>query len=248
MNWNVIQSVLTGTSHFKSNTPCQDSIAFFNENDSCTIALADGAGSAQLSGIGSRLSCKAVIKLMKTEFDNLKVKDDYQIQLKIIHSIRTSLGITAKKREQSKEDFASTLLFVSIKEDNIIIGHIGDGVIGGICKDGTLELLSMPENGEYANMTYFTTSDNYKLHFRIKRAKLDKYKAFFLMSDGAAECLYHKKNQSFAPAISAFSSWIDKYSIEDVNNALFDNMKSKFPLHTNDDCSFIMCQQDNQPT
>ena len=70
----------------------------------------------------------------------------------------------------------------------------------------------------------------------------DNYNSFFLMSDGAADCLYHKKQRIFAPAIRSFSSWIEKYDEESVNLALLENMTKIFPKHTTDDCSFIMCK------
>ena len=62
-----------------------------------------------------------------------------------------------------------TLLFVSIKNNKYIAGHIGDGIIGIIDEKGDAIVLSEPENGEFANTTYFTTSENYKYHLRLYR-------------------------------------------------------------------------------
>ena len=242
MVWKVIKAEMTGTSHKKNGTPCQDVTNKFVTENSCTIVLADGAGSAPLSELGAEVTCKSIIRLFYHDFNELFEMDSLLVKTKIIHSVRTRLGIKAKKHNKDKHEFASTLLFVSIKNNNFIAGHIGDGIIGAIDDKGTTIMLSEPENGEFANSTYFTTSDNYKCHLRLYRGDVDNFKSFFLMSDGAADCLYHKKAKVFAPAIQSFSRWIEKYDEESVSKALLENMIKMFPKHTADDCSFIMCK------
>lgn len=242
MIWKVTKAEMTGTSHKKNGTPCQDVTKKLVTSNSCTIVLADGAGSASLSELGAELTCKSVLRTFHRDFEELFDMDSSLAKTKIIHSIRTRLGIKAKKFNQKKEELASTLLFVSIKNNKFIAGHIGDGIIGIIDEKGDAIALSEPENGEFANTTYFTTSENYKYHLRIYRGGIDNYNSFFLMSDGAADCLYHKKQRIFAPAIRSFSSWIEKYDEESVNLALLENMTKIFPKHTTDDCSFIMCK------
>lgn len=243
MKWEVIKSEITGTSHIKDNAPCQDVASFFVTNNNCTIVLADGAGSAKYSEIGAKLACESIISIFKNDSESVFDMDISKLRIKLIHGIRTRLGMRAKKYSQSKHEFASTLLFISIMNEQYIAGHIGDGVIGALQKDESFELISKPENGEFANTTYFTTSDNYRCHFRLYKGNVSQYKALFLMSDGAAECLYHKKEKSFASAIQIFSSWIDSHEMEEVNKALYENMLNMFPIHTSDDCSFIMCQR-----
>lgn len=243
MVWKVIKAEMTGTSHKKNGTPCQDVTNKFVTENSCTIVLADGAGSASLSELGAESSCKSIIRMFHHDFDGLFEMDSLQLKTKIIHSIRTRVGIKAKKYNKDKQEFASTLLFVSIKNNNFIAGHIGDGIIGAIDAKGAVVMLSEPETGEFANSTYFTTSENYRCHLRLYRGKIENFNSFFLMSDGAADCLYHKKTKVFAPAIQSFSRWLEKNDEESVNNALFCNMTNLFPLHTIDDCSFIMCQR-----
>ena len=242
MIWKVIKAEMTGTSHKKNGTPCQDVTKKLVTSNSCTIVLADGAGSASLSELGAELTCKSVLRTFHRDFEELFDMDPSLAKTKIIHSIRTRLGIKAKKFNQKKEELASTLLFVSIKNNKYIAGHIGDGIIGIIDEKGDAIVLSEPENGEFANTTYFTTSENYKYHLRLYRGEIDNYNSFFLMSDGAAECLYHKKQKIFAPAIRSFSSWIEKYDEESVNRAILENMTKMFTKHTTDDCTFIMCK------
>ena len=243
MVWKVIKAEMTGTSHKKNGTPCQDVTNKFVTENSCTIVLADGAGSASLSEFGAELTCKSILRTFHKDFDELFYMDSLLVKTKIIHSIRTRLGIKAKKHKKEKQELASTLLFVSIMNNKYIAGHIGDGIIGAIDENGKAIVISEPENGEFANSTYFTTSENYRFHLRLYKGEVDNYNSFFMMSDGAADCLFHKKEKIFAPAIHSFNRWIEKYDEESINKALLENMINMFPKHTTDDCSFIMCKK-----
>lgn len=241
--WKIISSVITGSSHLKSGKPCQDAVKNYSSPNACTIVLADGAGSCVCSEEGANISCSSILSLFCTDFDTMYQMSAADLKLKIIHNIRTRLGMKAKRSNLKKDDFASTLLFVAIQGDQFVAGHVGDGVIGYITTNNQVSLLSEPENGEFANTTFFTISNNYQNHLRLYRGKVYDKKSFFLMSDGAGECLYDKRNRTFAPAINSFSSWLEQFSEEEVNKALYENMATMFTKHTTDDCSFIMCQK-----
>ena len=90
-------------------------------------------------------------------------------------------------------DFCSTMLVALVCDDKVWFGHIGDGFIFGLhvtqtsttsSRPADTELVSsegevssescavqsvfssLPENGEYANQTYFFTDDKWQNHFR----------------------------------------------------------------------------------
>lgn len=242
--WVAASALIQGTSHVKENKPCQDSLFYIIDNDSCCIALADGAGSCDYSEVGANISCQSICEIINREFDKIFAMDISELKLKIIHRIRTRLGMKAKTLDTKKSELSSTLLFFAIKENKYIMGHIGDGLIA-LLKDGNLRVLSFPENGEFINTTYFTTSKNYLTHLRIQRGEFSDIKAIFMMSDGAADCLYQRKEKRLAPALKTISEWIDTNDINDVNEALQHNMQELFTKHTSDDCSLIILQ--NKP-
>lgn len=239
--WKVIQACIQGSSHIKTKTPCQDVVKSKSLENGVILVLADGAGSAKYSIFGAEISCDAIIDCFSRDFDLYYNMNSFKVQEKIIHRIRIRLGIKAKSLDSSKGELASTLLFVCILGDRFIAGHIGDGIVGAI-KNDELIVLSKPERGEFANSTYFTTSRNYHTHLRLYKGNIKNFLSIFLMSDGAADCLYDKKHEMLAKAICVFSSWIKQNNIDDVNKALVENMSKLFPQYTTDDCSFIMCQ------
>lgn len=241
--WISTNVAIQGSSHIKSCTPCQDYVDSVITEKGGAIVLSDGAGSAKYSNVGSEISCSALFDYISERFDELYNGNAHEIKLNIIHRIRTRLGIAAKNRSTKKDDFASTLLFVAIENDKFVCGHLGDGVIGYITLDNSVEVLSKPENGEFANTTFFTVSKNYQRHLRLIKGSTKEVKAFFLMSDGAAECLYQRKSNQFANAINMFSNWIDLYDITEVKKAIKENLERLFPLQTTDDCSFNIIQR-----
>jgi serine/threonine protein phosphatase PrpC len=63
MNWKVFEGVATGTSHLERMTACQDACRTWTGGDGFLVAVVcDGAGSASLSEIGSRICSDAVVE------------------------------------------------------------------------------------------------------------------------------------------------------------------------------------------
>lgn len=240
--WKIAGASIIGSSHIKNHTPCQDFISSLTRGDVTCIALADGAGSCKYSDVGAEVSCSAVTEHLTADFDRFFSMPPSDLKWFMIHSIRTRLGRKASLLETNKSELSSTLLFLAIKGNKYLMGHIGDGVICGET-NGELVLLSAPENGEFANTTYFVTSKNYKNHFRISYGDISNFTSFFLISDGAAEALYHKKEHIFSSALKSFASWLDKYPSEEVSLAIKSNMETLFPKHTSDDCSLVIAHR-----
>ena len=92
------------------------------------------------------------------------------------------------------------------------------------------KVLSEPENGEYANQTYFITSDNAINHFRIYKNNLDKIRGFILMSDGSYESLFDKSSNMLTQANETMFSWIENknHTIDKVKAALKENIESNY--------------------
>lgn len=240
--WKIAGASIIGSSHVKNDTPCQDYIYSLTRGDVLCIALADGAGSYKYSDMGAEISCKAITEYLTSDFDRFFSLPAIDMKRFFIHGIRTRLGRKASVLETTKTELSSTLLFVAIKSDQFLIGHLGDGVICGEVM-GELVLLSAPDNGEFANTTYFVTSRNYEEHFRIYRGNVSGFSSFFLMSDGAAEALFHKKEHKFSSALKTFASWLDEHSSNEVDAAIKSNMETFFPKHTTDDCSVIIAHK-----
>ena len=239
--WKVVNATMRGTSHIKDNLPCQD-VVDSSISSVKIIVLADGAGSAKYSDLGAKHACDAIISNIERRFCKLYESDLPLLKKRLVDSIQLRLYNSAKKRKTDITEFCSTLLFAAIKGNKLLIGHIGDGVIGAIDKTDNTIVISEPERGEFANTTFFTTSNDYKAHFRIYKLSSDDFKSIFLMSDGTADCFYLRSDQKFSNAITKISKWIETSDVSEseISDAIRDNMQNMFPSKTSDDCSFIM--------
>ena len=112
-----------------------------------------------------------------------------------------SLDEIARKYSSNIQEFASTLMFVAVKENKFIISHIGDGVIGYMEND-ELKIASEPDNGEFANTTVFTTSKQAILSMRLIKGELKNISGFILMSDGTSAALYNKHKKQLSSGIA----------------------------------------------
>ncbi len=227
-----------GSSHIKNNTPCQDRTVSKTSNNVTVISLSDGAGSCSKSEIGAEISTQFVADYLCDNFDDLIKKKDEIISKIILEGIVSNLNEKASDLNLPVNEFSSTLLFVGVKSDQYLAGHIGDGLIGYF-EDNETKILSIPENGEHSNETFFTTNKNALNHFRIYKNNIENILGFILMSDGSYESLFNKKEGILTKANSDIFSWLLNHnnSQEKVEADLKSNIENLFLKKTSDDCS-----------
>ena len=249
VTWKIISHAMPGSSHLEQGKGCEDVIKVVTDENIAVISLADGAGSFSKAVEGAELATEKSSKWLIKNFDWAYIAKKSDITNRLIYNtIKKGLKRKSKKEKSKPKEYSSTLLFVAIKDNRYIAGHIGDGVIGVTTTEGENVVLSEPDRGEFANNTYFTTSSKISKHFRLHRGTIVNIGSFFLMSDGSADCLFNQTDNTFAPAISKFSSLLEGASdegVKQVNNALNNVMEQHFRSRTNDDCSFVMLQWTN---
>ena len=235
MKYKNIHHSVRGKAHKENGAPCQDKTYYLNKDDLHVISLADGAGSSKYSDKGAKIVTKFIEEFLCDNFDNLYSDiENKQFIKKIIDGIVNKIHSTYKGSEIT--DYSSTLLFVAVRRDKYVLGHIGDGSIA-INTDGSIKVISEPENGESLNSTYFFTSESPTDHLRLQRGVINGDTSFILMSDGSYECLYDRRKQSFSIALDKFLEWITQGKKEEVSKAILMNMKKFFVKITTDDIS-----------
>lgn len=262
-NWKIASSYIVGQGHISKNIPCQDrtfklidekflkkvvkrkifknrkpiktNINILNSKNSFYgLSLADGAGSCKFSDMGAELVTKKILQYIRLNFNNLF--DDVSIRLTLTNYIENELKKITTNNISFK-DLSSTLLFVAVKNNQFIIGHIGDGVIGMLDNKNNLKTISKPDNGEFSNSTFFTTSIKYQERLRILKGTLKSSAGFILMSDGTEESLYDKKQESLSNTNKVIINWLSKNNEKDVEKALYNNLEQVISKQTSDDCS-----------
>jgi len=201
--WKLGGVSVAGFSHEEKNIPCQDSHAFrITNNNEVIAAVADGAGSARLSHKGAQAFTTAIVDRL-SEISNergLNLKDEGFIRSEIIRIINaTSIDLLAmhvtsdlvRGQEEHQDtatlrDFHSTLIIVICGDHGGTFYHVGDGVGAAFSfLNPEVAEVSKPENGEYANETYFVTEKNWEDHLRVTNFSSGS-DAILLMSDGVS--------------------------------------------------------------
>jgi serine/threonine protein phosphatase PrpC len=227
-----------GKSHLRKNIPCQDSNDFMSGLDTGVAVVADGAGSKSHSHIGSRLLTNKMKKYVIKNFDELYKGNYSDVRDRLMNFMISELKHKSYKLKISFESLATTLLFVAIKNGKFIFGHIGDGMIV-VLKNNKVVMASAPENGEFANQTFFVHP---KLKDKIKlgRGQIDDIEGFVLMTDGCEGALYDRKNKRPISANGDIIKWLQNHREGRVKKALKKIIIEKFRRITGDDCTLAV--------
>lgn len=232
MMWHFIHYATQGRSHIKNNIPCQDKTYALHKHNVSVIALSDGAGSARLSHFGAEESVYFISNHFAKYFD--EYVDRSRAKEQLLTQIQKALALKAMRHNCSVSDLACTLLCVAIKGNKFILFHIGDGVIGCI-RGNVLEVLSAPDNGEFANTTNFVTSKNALEYIRYSIGNVDRISGFVLMSDGTQASLYNKKYGTLAPVIRDIIQ--SDFGVKKLQIGLQNSFENTIKNATSDDCS-----------
>ena len=138
----------------------------------------------------------------------------------------------------------SALLFVAVKDERYLAGHIGDGLIARLNESCTV--LSEPKNDLFHNETDFAAEDLAMTNLRIYKGDLQEPFGFMLMSDGACQSLYEFDTNNLSPACATFFEWLKEYDGETVSEALVENINKYFLKNTKGDISIAVMASDKK--
>ena len=175
------------------------------------IAVADGAGSASHSRIGSRIAVDTAVAVARERLlDDQSgarlqefVSDDPTVARTAAYrtlgaaAFAAVKAIESKAQEQGNEprDYATTLLLAAHTRtpqgELVAIYWVGDGAIALYSTERGVELLGMPEGGDYAGQTQFLEravfADGEQIMQRLKVRVLPDFTALLLMTDGVSD-------------------------------------------------------------
>lgn len=193
--WKVVGAAVRGPSHDLNGQPCQDAFAFAVAGDWLAAAVCDGAGSAARSREGASALSRRVVEALAAAagdggdglLDRLET-----LVTDAVSAVRLDLAGEGKGEDEDEDErlrpFHATLVGVLAGPDGGTFFQIGDGAAAtaGDNPDTPWSggAVSKPENGEYANETYFFTLPDWRGHLRL--TPFPATERLVLMSDGAS--------------------------------------------------------------
>ncbi|MBY6032225.1 protein phosphatase 2C domain-containing protein [Marinobacter daepoensis] len=200
----------TGKGHLDTGTDCEDAWRVTANEYGIVACVCDGAGSASRSAEGARCLADAVCEGLICELENL---DSQTIIGTLAEAIENTRRALAERGPLS--DFHATLCGVAMGHDQSVVFHLGDGIVlGTATPDWEDFVVSEPENGDFAETTYFFTLPDWRRHLRIFSVP-GKYRSWFLMSDGTAS--FAVKTAPWRPT-SRFLVPIHRYLLNQTND------------------------------
>ena len=228
--WRVIRASAQVTSHAKTGQPCQDSSSVGeNVPDGMLVAaVADGAGSAELSAAGSRIAAcaatQSAIRCLRLHMQPVYEGVLQEILRESIHSARNALEAEAQRQKKSIRDFATTLIVAICAPEITGAAQIGDGAMVTVgesmrenSEGSSYTLFSAPQRGEYANTTNFITSDNWKDSLEIA-TRYGGVSRLAMFTDGIQSLALNAAsgNAPHTPFFGPLFSWADKQEDTDA--------------------------------
>lgn len=231
-----------GRGHALDGSRGQDRTSYLARNGVQALCLSDGAGSATHSEYGAQALVEAGCSLLVERFGEFVASQDgVALKLEVVRVLVARLREVAERHRVEVRDLAATFLAVAANEEQFLVMHVGDGVIGYV-KDGIATVISGPDNSEFANQTTFLTSETAARTMRVLRGSLDEVDGFILMSDGTASSLYNVQTKKLANACMKIVAALASAPTVQTKNPEYRKqlrrlVDTKIRFATKDDCS-----------
>lgn len=184
-------AVETGAAHIARGQACQDDACVgVDKVDGTTWAIAsvaDGAGSTEFGGVGAA-QVNLYFSIVVSTGLHMGLGNDLDALMRsALTYARAELQIEAETYDLPLGAFATTFSAVVSNGTKTGFIQIGDGAILARGEAGW-KLVTEPQNGEYANETWFVTCDDWfeRLETRVVEEPLS---AVVLMTDGIRELI-----------------------------------------------------------
>ncbi len=251
--WNTAYASAIGTSHEKTESPCQDAcccrVIYTNDGQEIFLGIAsDGAGSASRSETASRLTVEMFLEkftnLIKTENDIRSI--DRNVVLDWLEEVKSQILIKARNEAVSPREFACTILGAIVGPSHSIFFQIGDGaIVISESSSNDYGWVFWPQHGEFANQTNFIVQDNLSriLDFDCLKGSINKIALF---TDGIERLVLDFSDRSvYPPSLNSIFEWLHNNPQpnpdEKPSPALFTYLNSSFiNSRTDDDKSLVM--------
>ena len=250
--WRYAYASVIGTSHTKSGLPCQDSCACReltapSGETVLVAAVSDGAGSADLSQIGSQLACELFVGEITSLLETNKTVEDVTKELcqEWLNRFQREIAVRAEDAETMSRSYACTFLAAVVGANCTAFCQIGDGaiVVQSVMTPGDYDWVFWPEKGEYENQTYFATDSTAANHLQYSFAT-HSVNELAIFSDGLQRLALHMETQTayapfFRPMFPPLYNAADGYSPE-LSSALAQFLSSKRVQDQTDDDSTLV--------
>ena len=174
MSWKYTASSVTGRTHLDRNEPGQDycraGAVQVSDREFFIGLVADGAGSTRCGWAGAKTACdtafESIVKTIRMAGEIHPITD--RDVMDWVCSARQAIVAQAAGSGTPVREYACTLIGSVIGDGQAICFQIGDGAI--VMKEhDEYQVVFWPDQGEYANTTFFVSDELFLTHLVISR-------------------------------------------------------------------------------
>jgi len=191
--WKCVHGSVVGTSHVDDDLPCQDCcdvrVVDLDGEIALVACVADGAGSASHSDIGSTTACRTFQALVADHGWRLSElgADEFAqafegVVVTWCRQMRSAIETEATELGTPVRQLACTFLGAIIFGNHAGFIQIGDGAIT-LRKGEVSGVVFWPQSGEYANTTNFLTDDDFQRNLECQ-VTFGRVEELAMFSDG----------------------------------------------------------------
>ena len=163
----------------------QDNYGYLHFQNSLSVVVADGLGSAKQSKMGSQLAVESTLKIIN------EISEPSSWPTEIFKEWRSRII-------EDVVEYDTTNKFIKIMPEELVFGGIGDGWIYIKTESGYEQIVS---NNLFSNQTDSMLSFDYKSKFIIQRISSEKMNTALISTDGFSEDIDKKNAQQFLEEI-----------------------------------------------
>ena len=217
--WRVYAASAIGKGHIDGGFPCQDAFGYAVGEGRLVAVVCDGAGSAEKSDIGAKVCADSVSAFIANFASDLPANCEQGVIEQAVEAARAVIEKNARDLVMPMRELACTLVGAVLNKEGGCLFHIGDGMAVVELMDGAT-VLSLPENGEYSNETYFVTYEDWQAHLRVVPFS-GAIRCLTLMSDGAMPFAINRARTGLCePFMDPVKSYLTTVGESDGNDAL----------------------------
>ena len=217
--WKIVAASVAGPAHIKNGRPCDDA-HWAGEVNGCLVAVVcDGAGSASRGGHGAQHAVAVVSDALRSHVAAAGApcceggwNSIREVVVNAIEAARATV-LDGLGEGFCLNDCYATVVGGVVTGGHGMFFHIGDGYALALSYPELETLaISSPENGEYADTTYFYTQENWEQHLRFSDFE-GALSLVTFMSDGTSDFAIARDrvsvNKSFFGPVTTYLSSID---------------------------------------
>lgn len=150
-----------------------DATGVRQDGEALIVVVADGAGSAELGGVGARIACDTFLEVAASVVRQPAVTataggSEASPAHQIFQSIRSRVLGEAESRSATPMTLATTMVGAVLLPDRAFFLQIGDGAAVFQTYQDEYRTAIQPEETEFVNATFFVTSADAEEHVRCE--------------------------------------------------------------------------------